>query len=250
MKTSNPAFRNDVFSQYGYSYSTYGSEQTMSIEGTVNKTLILLIILMGTAFIMGYMFFFTPLVGLVYLLTMLGFIGGFILALITIFKQEYSPITAPIYAAFEGMAIGGVSSVFELYFPGIVIQTVALTFGVLLSMLMLYRSGIIKVTQSFRMGLLAAMGAIFFVYIGAIILGFFGMQIPLIFGSGPIGIGFSVIVVIVAALSLMLDFDFIEKGSMTGAPKYMEWYGAFGLMVTLVWLYLEILRLLSKVRSR
>jgi uncharacterized YccA/Bax inhibitor family protein len=177
-------------------------------------------------------------------------IGGFIVALVTTFKKEWSAVTAPIYALLEGLVLGGLSAVMDLRYPGIAIQAVGLTFGTLFVLLLAYRSGLIPVTQKFRMGIVAATGGIMVFYLLQMLLGFFGFQFTSINGSGPIGIGFSLIVVAVAALNLVLDFDFIERGVQYGAPKYMEWYGAFGIIVTLVWLYLEILRLLSKMRSR
>jgi len=161
-------------------------------------------------------------------------------------------VTAPLYALLEGMALGGISAIYEMRYNGhgIAIQAVSLTFGTLLVLLMAYRSGLIKVTQKFRLGVVAATGGIMFFYLAEMLLSFFGVRFLTVNGSGPIGIVFSLIVVGVAALNLVLDFDFIEQGVSGGAPKYMEWYGAFGIMVTLVWLYLEMLRLLSKMRSR
>ncbi len=147
--------------------------------------------------------------------------------------------------------LGALSAILEARFPGIVIQAVGLTFGTAAALLIVYTSRLIKVTQNFRMGIFAATGGIALVYLATFILGFFGIEVPYIHGSGLIGIGFSVFVVVIAALNLVLDFDFIENASASGqAPKYMEWYGAFGLLVTLIWLYIEILRLLSKLRSR
>jgi uncharacterized YccA/Bax inhibitor family protein len=179
-----------------------------------------------------------------------GTVGGFIVALITIFKKQWSPVTAPLYSVLEGFALGGISAFFEARFPGIVIQAVALTFGTLFCLLLAYKSGIIRATENFKLGVVAATGGIALIYVATLILGFFGISMPYIHESGIIGIGFSVFVVIIAALNLVLDFDFIENGTQSGAPKFMEWYAAFGLMVTLIWLYLEILRLLSKLRSR
>jgi uncharacterized YccA/Bax inhibitor family protein len=180
----------------------------------------------------------------------LGLVGGFICAIVTVFKKEWSPVTAPLYALLEGLALGGFSAIFEMRYPGIGIQAVGLTFGTLFALLVVYRSGMIRVTQKFRLGVFAATGGIALFYILEMVLGFFGVQFTSINGSGAIGIGFSLIVVGIAALNLVLDFDFIEQGVQHGAPRYMEWYGAFGIMVTLVWLYIEILRLLSKMRSR
>jgi uncharacterized YccA/Bax inhibitor family protein len=183
-------------------------------------------------------------------LLMIGVFGGFITAMITIFKQSWAPITAPIYALMEGLFLGGISAFLELRYPGIAVQAVGLTFGTLLTMLVLYSSGLIRVTNKLRIGIIAATGGIALFYFMEIILGFFHINFVSINGSGVIGIGFSLFVCAIAALNLVLDFDFIEQGVNAGAPKFMEWYGAFGIMVTLVWLYLEILRLLSKMRSR
>jgi uncharacterized YccA/Bax inhibitor family protein len=155
-----------------------------------------------------------------------------------------------VYAVLEGLFLGGTSAIFEARCPGIVIQAVGLTFGTLFCLLMAYKSGVIKATENFKMGVVAATGGIALMYFITMILGFFGVSVPFIQGSSPLSIGISVFIVIIAALNLVLDFDFIENGSAAGAPKYMEWYAAFGLMVTLIWLYIEILRLLSKLRSR
>jgi uncharacterized YccA/Bax inhibitor family protein len=181
---------------------------------------------------------------------MLGVFGGFIVAMVTIFKQSWAPMTAPIYALCEGLFLGAISAFLDLRYPGIAIQAVGLTFGTLLTMLLVYRAGLIRVTNKFRIGIIAATGGIALFYLLEMILGFFGVRFVAVNGSGPIGIAFSLFVCAIAALNLVLDFDFIEQGVNYGAPKYMEWYGAFGIMVTLVWLYLEILRLLSKMRSR
>jgi len=173
-----------------------------------------------------------------------------VLALVTIFKKDWAPVTAPLYALVQGLFLGAVSAIFEARFPGIVLQAVGLTFGTLASLLMAYKSGLIRATENFKLGVVAATGGIVLVYlvnIGMRLLGFEGMGF--IHDSGWLGIGFSAFVVVIAALNLVLDFDFIENGVEAGAPKAMEWYGAFGLMVTLIWLYLEILRLLSKLRG-
>jgi len=178
-----------------------------------------------------------------------GAIGGFIAALVTIFKQRWAPITAPIYALLQGLFLGGISAFFEAMYPGIVMQAVALTFAVMLAMLALYRSGWIKVTQKFRMGVMAATGGLAMFYLLSIVLGMFNVEIPMLYSSSPIGIGFSIIVVIIAALNLVLDFDFIDRAAQAQAPKHIEWYAAFGLTLTLIWLYIEILRLLSRFAS-
>jgi uncharacterized YccA/Bax inhibitor family protein len=221
----------------------------MTISGTVNKAGILMLCVLATA-MWSWSQFFTNGPSAVGGLTMIGVFGGFIAAMITIFKKEWSPVTAPIYALLEGLFLGSLSAMMELRFPGIAIESVALTFGTCFCLLLAYRSGLIRASEKFTLGIVAATGGIAVVYFASMILGFFHVQIPGIFGSGPVGILFSLAVVIVASLNLILDFSFIEQGAYRGAPKYMEWYSAFGLMVTLVWLYLEIIRLLSKLRDR
>jgi uncharacterized YccA/Bax inhibitor family protein len=240
MRSGNPVLTEDTFRR---ERALRGSE-TMTISGTVNKTGLLFLILFATA---TYAWIQGPAAGV---LIMVGAIGGLITALVTVFKNTWAPVTAPIYAAFEGLALGGISSFFESRYPGVVSQAIFLTFGSLAALLIAYRSGWIKATENFKLGVVAATGGIFFVYLISFGLSFFNINIPLIHGSGMFGILFSLFVVIIAALNLVLDFDFIEQGAEQGAPKYMEWYAAFGLMVTLVWLYLEFLRLLSKLQER
>ena len=245
-KTSNPALNANVFRDQGF--AAYG--EGMTISGTVNKAGILVICCVATAAVTWNMFLNSRSPEAVMPLGLLGLIGGFIVAIVTVFKKTWAPVTAPLYSLLEGLILGAASAVLEVRFPGIAIQAVGLTFGTLIALLLAYRSGVIKVTDNFRLGVVAATGGIALFYVATLILGFFGVRFPSIYGAGPLGIGFSVFIVIIAALNLVLDFDFIESGARAGAPKYMEWYGAFGLMVTLIWLYLEILRLLSKLRSR
>jgi uncharacterized YccA/Bax inhibitor family protein len=245
MKTSNPAFAGNT---YNVTAVGAGYGPAMTISGTVNKAGILMLLVMASA-AFAWNQFFTNGAQAVGGLTMIGAFGGFIAAMVTIFKKEWSPITAPIYALLEGLFLGSLSAMFEMRFPGIAIESVALTFGTCFCLLLAYRSGLIRATQKFTLGIVAATGGIALIYFLSMILGFFHVQIPGIFGSGPVGILFSLAVVVIAALNLILDFDFIEQGAYRGAPKYMEWYSAFGLMVTLVWLYLEIIRLLSKLRD-
>ena len=248
MQTSNPALSGDTFRT---GEATFG--ESMTVSGTVNKTGILLLCCVATAAWTWNRFFNAPpeeAMQTVGPALAIGGIGGFIVAIVTIFKKEWAGITAPIYALLEGLVLGGISAMLETRYHGIAIQAVSLTFGTLLVMLLAYRSGLIKVTDRMRLGIVAATGGIAVFYLLQFILGFFGVHFSAINGSGPIGIGFSLIVVAVAALNLVLDFDLIENGARMGAPKYMEWYGAFALMVTLVWLYFEILRLLSKFRNR
>ncbi len=251
IRSSNPAMNDNTFKQA--IQEDYGVE-TMSVVGTINKTAILLLLLVITAGISWRMFYgaadLAAGAAAMMQLILIGGIGGLIVAFITIFNKKWSMITGPIYALLEGLAIGGISAIMELQFPGIVVPAVMLTFGVLAIMLTIYRTGIIKVTNKLRIGITAAMGAIFLIYMATFIMGFFGATIPYIHGSGPIGIGFSVVVIGVCSFMLLLDFDRIQRGSEMGAPKYMEWYCAFGLLVTLIWLYMEFLRLLAKLRSR
>lgn len=174
---------------------------------------------------------------------------GFGLALLSFFKPRWAPVTAPLYAVAEGVFLGAISAAFEAQFDGIVVQAVALTLAVFAMMLVLYATGRIRVTPRFRLGIIAATGGIFIVYLVSMVIGLFGGSVPFIHDSGPIGIGFSVVVVVIAALNLTLDFDFIDRAEQAGAPKHMEWFAALGLVVTLVWLYLEILRLLAKLRN-
>ena len=253
IKTSNPALGKNTFKGRGNSALGYADETgKMTLDGTVNKTGILLLCTMATAAWTWHQFLQTRQLADISSLVLAGAGLGFVLALVTIFKKEWSPVTAPAYALLEGLALGGVSAAAEMRYPGIGIQAVCLTFGTLFTFLFLYRTGVIKVTQKLRLGIVAATCGIAALYLVELVLGFFrgGVHFAAINGSGAMGIAFSVVVVAIAALNLVLDFDFIEQGVSVGAPKYMEWYGAFGIMVTLIWLYLEILRLLSKSRSR
>jgi len=251
-KTSNPALGDKTFQNLsGAQYGGIVDESTrMTLNGTVNKTGLLLVCAIATAAWTWHSFLQSRDFADVAPLMIAGVFGGFIVAIVTVFKKEWSPVTAPIYALLEGLALGGLSAVLDLRYPGIAMQAVGLTFGTLFVMLLAYRSGLIPVTAKLRMGIVAATGGIALLYFIEILLGFFGIHFVSINGSGFIGIAFSLFVVAIAALNLVLDFDFIERGVECGAPKYMEWYGAFGIIVTLVWLYLEILRLLSKMRSR
>lgn len=241
MKSANPTFSEKTFQQAGQGQLA-SADEAMTVSGTINKTGLLFLILLLGATISWYQPSSLFIWG--------GAIGGFILAMATVFKKEWSPVTAPIYAALEGLFLGGISVMYASAYNGIVFNAVLLTLGVFAAMLFAYKSGLIKVTKRFRMGVVAATGGIFLVYLASFVLGFFGINISLIHGSGLMGIGFSFIIVGVAALNLVLDFDMIDKGAEARAPKYFEWYTSFGLIVTLVWLYIEILRLLSKFQRR
>jgi len=238
LRSGNPVLSKKTFN------NSISRDNKMTIEGTVNKTAISLFLLIGA----GYLTFNT-----VNLVLLIGCgIGGFILAIITFFKKEWSPITVPIYAVLEGGMLGGISYTYNSLYEGIVTNAILLTVEILVSLLIAYRSGYIKPTENFKLGIFAATGGIAIVYLINFFMGFSGSSLGLmsINNASPISIGFSIVVVIIAALNLVLDFDFIEEGAEKGAPKYMEWYGAFGLLVTLIWLYLEILRLLAKLNSR
>lgn len=243
MKTSNPALNDNTFRGEGVAFG-----DTMTLSGTVNKTGLLLLCAVATAAWSWNVTATSP--ERAYELLLPGAIGGLIAAFVTIFKKSWAPVTAPIYALLEGLVLGSISSLFEQRYPGIAIQAVGLTFGTLLALLIAYRAGMIRVTDKFRLGVVAATGGIALFYLLTFILGFFGIRFTAIYGSGMIGIGFSMFVVVIAALNLVLDFDMIENGVNSRAPKYMEWYGGFALLVTLIWLYFEILRLLAKFRDR
>lgn len=246
MRTANPALTDKTFTGFAPVTDT----STMTIQGTVNKTALLLLLVLFSSSWTWNLYFSAGDPAVVIPWVFGGLISGFIVALVTVFKKQWAILTAPIYALLEGLALGGISAIFEARFPGIVIQAVGLTFGTLFCLLMAYKSGMIKVTENFKLGVVSATGAIALFYVVSFLLSMFGIPIPFIHGSGIIGIGFSLFVVAIAALNLVLDFDFIENGAARGIPQYMEWYAAFGLIVTLIWLYIEILRLLSKLRSR
>ena len=243
-RSGNPALNKSSFDSF--SRTSRGAEinEVMTIKGTVDKTAIGLFLLIFS----GY-YSFAP--GMTYLIPV-GVFGGLIVAVITIFKKEWSPITVPIYAILEGLAMGSISYMFNQAYEGIVMQAIGLTLGILASLLLAYRSGMIKATENFKLGVVAATGGIFLVYMASFVMSFFGASISVLdpTNSSLMSIGFSLFIIVIASLNLVLDFDFIEEGAEKGAPKYMEWYGAFGLLVTLIWLYLEILKLLSKLRSR
>ena len=238
MRSGNPVLGSQTFQT-----QSSVSDQ-MTISGAVNKTAISLVLLVGA----GYFSFNAG--GMVFMFPAL--IGAFIVSLVTIFKKEWSPITVPIYALLEGAVLGGISFIFNTQYKGIVSTAILLTLSILVALLMAYQSGWIKPTENFKLGIFAATGGIALMYLVNFIMGFFGSGLGVLnpMNSSPMSIGISVVIVIIAALNLVLDFDFIEEGAERGAPKYMEWYAAFGLLVTLVWLYLEILRLLAKLNSR
>lgn len=251
MRTGNPALNANTFEQvHEQTAGVASSDSTMTLNGTVWKSSVCLALVVAAASWTWRLYFVEHAVDTNMLWTIGGAIGGFIVAMITVFKKQAAPVTAPLYAVLEGFFLGGISAIFEQKYPGVVIQAVGLTFGTFGALLMAYVSGLIKPSENFKLGVVAATGGVAILYLVTLGLSFFHINVPYIYESGPIGIGFSVLVVIIAAMNLVLDFDFIEQGSEMNLPKYMEWYAAFGLTVTLCWLYLEILRLLSKIRGR
>jgi uncharacterized YccA/Bax inhibitor family protein len=250
-KTANPALNKNTF----LAFTVPAEGQAMTIQGTVNKVFLMTALLLLGAVYTWKLYYdalaVQPemaaravsgwLIG--------GLIGGLITALVTVFKKTWAPFTAPVYAVLEGLVLGAVSAIAESAYPGIVIQAVVITFGILISLLLAYKSRLIKPTQNFRLGVAAATGGVFFLYLITFLLNMFGIPVGYLHNGSFLAILINVAVIIIAALNLVLDFDFIEQGAEHGAPKYMEWYGAFGLMVTLIWLYIEVLRLLAQTRS-
>jgi len=268
MRTTNPALNDKIFNREIEASGAGGrmvrppvddqvspwtpppSTDTMTVNGTVAASAVLLMLLLAAAGVGWAQVDVSPegvripgwLLG--------GVLVALGIAIVTIFKPKLARFTAPVYALVEGLVLGAISHVYDIRFDGIVVQAVGLTLGVFGLLLFLYATKVIKVTDKLRTGIVIATGAVFLVYMVSLVARLFGANLPFIHDSGPVGILFSLAVVVIASLNLVLDFDFIEQGARQGAPKYMEWYGAFGLMVTLVWLYLELLRLLSKLRSR
>jgi len=248
MRSSNPALTEKSFEGFG----TTG--QTMTIQGVVNKSVVLLFLVFSSAAYTWHLSFPTgwgegvaPSLSWWYFPCVLA---GIALGVYIVFNKHQAPFLAPVYALLEGLILGVISALFEFRYPGIVMQAVMATMGTFFVLLMAYKSGLIKATENFKLGVVAATGGIAVVYLIDLALMFFGMRVPFIHESGPLGIAVSFFITGIAALNLVLDFDFIEKATRSGAPKHMEWYSAFGLLVTLIWLYLEILRLLAKLRKK
>jgi uncharacterized YccA/Bax inhibitor family protein len=259
MRSGNPALNANTFESFG-AYATNDTAsrpEAMTITGTVHRTLFLLALALGSACFTWSRTFAqveadpSTAIGTAVPWVFGGAIVGLIAALTICFRHTWAPVLAPVYALAEGLFLGGISAGFEAQYPGIVFQAVGCTFGTMFCLLMAYQSGLIRATENFKLGIVAATGGIAVVYLVTFVAGLLGFPLfSSLYGSGVIGIGFSLIVVAIAALNLVLDFDFIEQAADRGAPKYLEWYGAFALMVTLVWLYLEILRLLAKLNDR
>jgi uncharacterized YccA/Bax inhibitor family protein len=245
MRTSNPAFRNAVFTRT----RALPGEGAMTLGGTVAKTFVLLALAIASTI---YTWSQAQLTNgaMIGTLLLAGTLGGFVTALVLVFNPRLAPWLAPLYAVLEGLALGGISLVYQAQYRGLPMQAVGLTIATLAGMLVLYRAGVLRATDRFRAVVVSATLGIALFYLIALGLRFFGVDVPMLYSGGALGIGFSVLVSAVAALNLILDFDMIEQGVRARAPKFVEWYASFGLLVTLVWLYLELLRLLAKLQRR
>lgn len=238
--TSNPVLTSKAFAE-----PVTGS--AMTIQGTVNKSIILFLLLLVSGSFSWKLVVANPEQGMSYLMP--AVLIGFIIALVTIFKKTWAPYTASLYVLAQGIVLGSISAVYAMLYEGIVLQAVMLTLGIMFFLLFAYKTNMIKVTQKFKAGVMMATFGVLIVYIASFLLNLFGVNMPYLHQGGVIGILISLAIVVIASLNLLLDFSFIEESAIAGAPKYMEWFAAFGLMVTLIWLYLEILRLLSKLRN-
>ncbi|WP_159023605.1 Bax inhibitor-1/YccA family protein [Formosa sp. L2A11] len=248
-KSKNPALSTEVFTKARVKSSAH-LEDVMTINGTVNKTAFLGLVVLLTAYITWDLYQKSLDIALIKPYLLVGTVGALIVAVIIIFKTKTAPYLAPVYCALQGLALGGLSALMEEQFPGIVLEAIVLTFGILFSLLLIYRLGIIKATENFKLIIVSATAGIGLYYLASIIGSFMGFNLPFIHDNSIGSIVFSLFIVIIASLNLVIDFDFIEKGAEAKVPKYMEWYAAFGLMVTIIWLYIELLRLLGKSKSR
>jgi len=244
-KSSNPVLSQKRFEKTHVFDQVHG--EGMTLNGTINKTLILF----GLLLVTGYFSWNLTLSGAINPMTLIvgGAIGGIAIAIFTVMKPEKSPLTAPIYALVEGVFVGAISAMYSTVYDGIIMQAVGLTLSILLIMLLLYKTGVIKATPKFKKGIIIATGGVVFFYILNFVASLFGGGVSL-FNLGLLGIGISLVIIVIAAMNLVLDFDMIEKGISSGQPKYIEWFAAFGIMITLVWLYIEILRLLALLAGR
>lgn len=249
MRTGNPALNEQTFERFEIVSAERSS--TMTLQGTATKTVMLTVLMVASAGFSWHELQAAGNIGAVVPYLIGGMIAAAISGLAIYFKPTWSPVLAPVYAVSEGAVLGVISAAYEAqYGNGIVFQAVCLTFGTLFSLLACYQTGLIKATENFKLGVAAATGAVALLYLANLVMHLFGMKVPFLHESGMIGILINLVVVVVAALNLVLDFDFIEQGVKRGAPKYMEWYAGYGLLVTLVWLYVEFLRLLAKLNSR
>lgn len=250
-KSGNPTLSENKFRDTVLA-DTWTNENTMTVRGTLNKFGFLFLMVLGTSF-----YSWKEFAGGANVVPLMwtGVIGGLIVALVITFKKEWSPYLSPAYALLEGLFLGSVSAMYNEVFaakaPNIIMNAVGLTFGVCIAMYLLYSFRIIRATEKFKAVVFTATAGIAIFYLIVMVLQMFGIgNLPFLHEGSMLGIGFSLFVVAIAALNLIMDFDMIERGAEAGAPKYMEWYGAFGLLVTIIWLYLEILRLLSKLSDR
>jgi uncharacterized YccA/Bax inhibitor family protein len=246
-KSKNPALRTDTFTK-GIRVSE--GSPTMTINGTVDKASLLGLIVFGGALFTWNLYWRNPDFTVIQPYVIGGFISALVIAIIIVFNKTMAPYLAPVYCLLEGLALGGFSAFMEQRFPGIVLQAIVLTFGILFSLLLIYRLKIIQATENFKLIVASATAGIGIYYLISILGSFIGFHMPFLHDNSTFGIIFSLFIVVIAALNLVVDFDFIEQGARSKAPKYMEWYAAFGLMVTIIWLYIEILRLLAKLRGR
>lgn len=248
LRTENPTFNERTFDRLD---PALAGGDTMTVNGAITRTVVLLFLAVLGASAVWSRAWADPFDPMVMVAMIGGSIGGLIVAVVIFFKQVWAPILAPVYALVKGLALGGITALFERAYPGIAVQAVGLTALTLFFMLSLYRTGVIKVTQKFMAGVAAATLAVFGMYAVSMVLSLVtGSPLAMLHSNGPFGIAISLVIVAIAALNLVMDFHLIYEGERRGAPKYMEWYGAFALMVTLVWLYIEMLRLLSKLRGR
>lgn len=246
-KSGNPALGEKTFARLA---TVADADDAMTLQGTVNRIAFLLVLVFAGAMFTWSLFNRTGNFASVVLFFYGGLIGAFVVAIVMAFKKPWAPYLSMLYAALEGLALGGLSALLDASYPGVAFQALLLTFGILTVLLAAYTSRLIRATENFKLVIVSATGGIAVYYLISFVLSFFGVRAPLIHDNSWIGIGFTLVVVIIAALNLVVDFDFVEKGVEQGAPKYMEWYAAFGILVTLVWLYIELLRLLVKLRSR
>jgi|SRR5665213_3764274 len=247
MRTGTPGFNSKTFA--ALPRPALGEER-MTLQGTINKSFMMLVVLLATAFWTWSQYLTSGNPAAVQVPMMIGLFAGFGLALVISFKATLAPYLSLPYAACEGLLMGGLSAELERRYPGVAIQAVGLTFGVLAAMLVAYKTGLVKVTQRFRLIMMAGMGAIMLLLLASWVLNMFHVATPFLYSSSPLSLGISLVIIVFAALSLALNFDMIESGVAQGVPRYMEWYSAFGLMVTLVWLYISILQFLAQARQR
>lgn len=246
-KSGNPALDKDTFKDV---VRVAPGANTMTLQGTVNKTAMLLIAVLIPALYTWNLFTSTLDFSTIAKFFWIGTLGGLVLAFVIVFNKEWSPFLAPVYSILQGLCLGGLSAAINHKFPGIVMQALLLTFGICAILLIVYKLGVIKPTENFKLIVASATGGLMLYYLASFGLSFAGIELPFIHENTTIGIIFSLLAVVLASMNLVVDFDFIEQGVETNAPKYMEWYSAFGLMVTIIWLYVEILRLLAKSRKK